>query len=1008
MVKKRQYEESSSEEEEKYHVEVIEGARVNDDGDWDYLVKWAGYDSDANSWEPSENVAGCERLLKSFWRHVGDDNEDYPVGYETFATEDWIEKEKKYFVNNFGVEKDEKQKKKKADTGQKKPVIGKAIKSKSGRGLKKPIIVSSESETDEVDNALLPLLLKKRPRQRYSDSDSDKPLRKAPRSSKTGNEPSASVVSKNKGKAPAKPRRVSPPPPPTIPGSDGLDSLFSAPSSPAKPPNGLSRQSHQPGPSTLTKKPDARLDSQSAAKSVAIAGPKPPAPSHKDRVPKIKMMDVPVRDTGGTIAISTKARIAQQAKSIKPTNPVLSDPTAMLKEQQKAALQGLSFKKKPSITNSNSRNPFEDNWATSPLDDPGFKNTAGDWGNSGSSGWGQPEDRFVANTLLSPVSMQPPAPIGDRPAPSRAPPQAMSRRQSLVEPRQSPVQPTRPATNHVDQFLASILPAELAAPMEEYHVEEDTPNRPARIAPNKPPLDIIPKNWKWAGEAYTSSKPGGKTDRLCNVSLSEPTNPRPNGLRLSICYNTEDSILQLQKLHDVSDLFLILRACAFTQQFCKFGPLDVSDVKPIGIFSSYMARMRQFTYARVHLDGDPVGLLLIFPSVMKDICDFFKVPPNLVESSQIIAALIPWTLTVDEYRQNRWMRNNNDSPFTDARLDPELAKHLQKDRKLLAYNNTFSLGLRILRFTASVYKFLERSPRSYCIWHSPADGSTSHPGFETKLLLAILDVCKAKNVGYKTDVRVIFVHVGALPTFHKLEALGMRRCKQSDLRIYSYGTHQDVQPDRWSLREIYPLGGIVTFTPKAIIENPFEVYKVIAQIDRHPLWMCYINPCVVAAVAKLSYPDHDPLAIMKQGEFFYEGILQLIEDGKISLLSAPPNIRQLGKSYVDKRDSVTMDWVCWLISLVSLDTVGILAECLKLFNKRFGQTDHKDLTPAVEKEILHDMCQLQIQPVLMDNYRRFVTITETRNEQLVDKDGVEYVTLSKFDFKDDYFRGMQP
>ncbi len=247
----------------------------------------------------------------------------------------------------------------------------------------------------------------------------------------------ARTVSQNKGKAPAKPRRVSPPPPPTIPGSDGLDSLFSAPSSPAKPPNGLSRQSHQPGPSTLTKKPDARLDSQSAAKSVAIAGPKPPAPSHKDRVPKIKMMDVPVRDTGGTIAISTKARIAQQAKSIKPTNPVLSDPTAMLKEQQKAALQGLSFKKKPSIStakptspitpasagpstaNSNSRNPFEDNWATSPLDDPDFKNTAGDWGNYGSSGWGQPEDRIVANTHLSPVSMQPSAPIGDRPAPSR-------------------------------------------------------------------------------------------------------------------------------------------------------------------------------------------------------------------------------------------------------------------------------------------------------------------------------------------------------------------------------------------------------------------------------------------------------------------------------------------------------------------------------------------------------------------------------------------------------------
>ena len=43
-----------------------------------------------SSWEPSENVADCTRLLESFWKHVGMDNEDYPTGYEVSAEPEWI------------------------------------------------------------------------------------------------------------------------------------------------------------------------------------------------------------------------------------------------------------------------------------------------------------------------------------------------------------------------------------------------------------------------------------------------------------------------------------------------------------------------------------------------------------------------------------------------------------------------------------------------------------------------------------------------------------------------------------------------------------------------------------------------------------------------------------------------------------------------------------------------------------------------------------------------------
>jgi hypothetical protein len=44
----------------------------------------------SHSWEPHENVKECDRLLKSFWDHIGVDNNDYPLGYEVQAKPKWI------------------------------------------------------------------------------------------------------------------------------------------------------------------------------------------------------------------------------------------------------------------------------------------------------------------------------------------------------------------------------------------------------------------------------------------------------------------------------------------------------------------------------------------------------------------------------------------------------------------------------------------------------------------------------------------------------------------------------------------------------------------------------------------------------------------------------------------------------------------------------------------------------------------------------------------------------
>jgi hypothetical protein len=43
-----------------------------------------------SSWEPEENLEGCERLRESFWRHIGMDDRDYMIGYEVSASHAWI------------------------------------------------------------------------------------------------------------------------------------------------------------------------------------------------------------------------------------------------------------------------------------------------------------------------------------------------------------------------------------------------------------------------------------------------------------------------------------------------------------------------------------------------------------------------------------------------------------------------------------------------------------------------------------------------------------------------------------------------------------------------------------------------------------------------------------------------------------------------------------------------------------------------------------------------------
>lgn len=205
------------------------------------------------------------------------------------------------------------------------------------------------------------------------------------------------------------------------------------------------------------------------------------------------------------------------------------------------------------------------------------------------------------------------------------------------------------------------------------------------------------------------------------------------------------------------------------------------------------------------MDGEPVGVLIMFPSVISEVCSTLKVPSQF-RGSSVLAALVPWKLTAEQYRENEWQKTQASLGPEDGRIETQLVEAVKGLSKTLLVKPNYARGLRIHHFLAADYEFFQRSPRKYCIWNAPSDGTVKEPGFETKTLIAILDAWKAENAGYKADVRVVFVHVGALRSLHKLEALGMRRLKRPEMRFYTYGTHHSVRPERWGLREVFPLG----------------------------------------------------------------------------------------------------------------------------------------------------------------------------------------------------------
>ncbi|KAJ6611277.1 hypothetical protein B0H10DRAFT_1953154 [Mycena sp. CBHHK59/15] len=426
------------------------------------------------------------------------------------------------------------------------------------------------------------------------------------------------------------------------------------------------------------------------------------------------------------------------------------------------------------------------------------------------------------------------------------------------------------------------------------------------------PLEHPKMDLEWM--CYDQSDKQRKPRIVCeNAMLKDCTEPEGKTLRFGAFVLSREP-LQFTKFYDVMDILLFLPGCKPAHQFGRLVPKD-SDGAALTTVMEYMTKKKQVLLLPAMFDGEVVGYLLFFPHTMETLLRRMKVPVDL----HTPGACSPPTEPRLHYRRHF---NRFEEKMERVLLSPKSwSTSLRLER-------AYHIGLRLMKLPKDMHDLTFKHPS--IVWYRGCEGDARVCDLDTKHLLQVLKKSEAGVVSAQEQAAdIIFIHVGAIKNIHILPHLSQRRLRPHT-RFCTYGTDEKV-PETYA-------GGVVTFTPEALIIDPWGVLKAIRNIQAHPLWACYLLPQVLGMAVRVckeveyvdSYRGPFPLA--------FQRILQAAEDGMVAMLNAPP------------------------LTVKPRGTQQILEHCTALFDNLYPTSRRPEWATLVRNDILMDLRRIQIQP----------------------------------------------
>ncbi|KAJ7131911.1 hypothetical protein C8R46DRAFT_924106, partial [Mycena filopes] len=449
----------------------------------------------------------------------------------------------------------------------------------------------------------------------------------------------------------------------------------------------------------------------------------------------------------------------------------------------------------------------------------------------------------------------------------------------------------------------------------------------------------------------------------------------------SFIMSTMKHLELLRQLYDTADLEVVLLNWKWkpVHQFARLSA-EGPDEKSLSTLVKYLSRRDQV---------EPLGVLLFIPPTSRSFLKRLGAPPAMCRGTCLIVALL---FNANEPLLPKKAPDKNFLPLLNRRAERAV---LSPDdwRRSIREQPGYHVALSVLQLPTEVREFI--SSHASSVWFNSGNGDLREDQ-DTRHLLAVLRQSRFGIVPLNNpSADILFIHVAALGNIHNLPHLAHRR-RRAEVRFCLYGTHELVPPLLWGHRDIYLLGGVVTFTPEALAADAFGVLRAIRDIHAHPLWTCYLLPQVLGIAIQLAQTCADDTPNYTLNEVF-----QAIICGEVALMHAPSDDGSTRQS------DATRQWVVDFGILRPQTTEDVLDRCLKAFNNdvdAFGVPPSSWITLA-QDIIVGDMRRMQVQPALMREYRRFVVLDSESIRKLgADDDQIEWGGLRSFHFGDNFTR----
>ncbi|KAG5721565.1 hypothetical protein E4T56_gene13050 [Termitomyces sp. T112] len=879
---------------------------------WEYLVKWVGYGSDANSWEPEKNFRrGCKNLIASFWEHVqtGKDDNVNP-GFQVDADEKWVEKETKRYcywqkLNNVNVVK--------------------RYRSQSGNRLSR----TWEGERFETLPSPNPTVYDADPGHSDSDNAPSVPMRKLHTTVDISNEDHPFAITMPLHK---KAERSS---------SDSVETEVEL--------NEVLVSDFSRGGLQHLKRQNVAIAYEELSSFLSLPEPQLPQTPSLAIPRELQLAEQTLENhVPSESGISTKQRLSFGALALR-LPKAISDTVLESKNQRP-----------PSKTPYTSIMPLGFKKGTMPIPSIAFG--------------GYPE---LQEPTLSSINALPSPYTQDHDVESLQD-QSMQDHNTQME--------------TGDEFLEELMLSSFTnvlKPTEECPVEPlhpQLPNSDRLLVPKVPQ-----ETWTWSGNVFTDTESspifavtisGGTTAVVdANPSLSEALQDMKD--------------LYFTSFHDAVDFDSILPACQEIYQFAEVGPRTNTDTEYLNLFCAYMAKMHKIVLIPIFVDGLIIGHTIFFHPKTALVTSRLRPP---LEIQSLAAALVPCNRSGFQFSENH---RNPPKKYLPAQIDMEpLLSNQNLWLRSIKTRPRYHHALRVLEFPRMLHNYFceDEYERTYSVWYEGGDGTKKRPGMETLALFGILDKCGIKR-SHIQDARIVFIHVGAVKHLHKLPGF-LDICSTSfPVQLYTYGSHETIARGLWGVREVYPCGGIVTFTPQALLDDLSGVIHRVSQIQRHSMWECYILPPVLGmAVTLYSLREgSDPISDFDSGRSPYTMLLTMIEDGELSIISSP------SKYDLSSKKDMRQVWLRKYWTHRPGDSRATFQACLDVFNDEFQGSLPTNWTSAILDKISKDLRCMRTQPVFMEKYRRYVVLDSPRAHQKTREDALEWTSTTKFDFKDDFY-----